>query len=181
MVLERSYTTGKRTLAYHVKNHIIGFTVFGEICLRVINDLVCPNRAQHVQFPCAVHGSHFSSEVPGKLYRKRPDTSTGTMNQDLFSTLDMSFSQQMHCFKSPNRKGGCFLIGHIGRFDGQHPVFRQACVLSIPTGYATRYEQASSKGEKAPLTPVRTKGKKEKEKRKSITPGKKCPLSGKEG
>src|SRR6266566_863063 len=133
MVLERSYTTGKRTLAYHVKNHIIGFTVFGEICLRVINDLVCPNRAQHVQFPCAVHGSHFSSEVPGKLYRKRPDTSTGTMNQDLFSTLDMSFSQQMHCFKSPNRKGGCFLIGHIGRFDGQHPVFRQACVLSIRT------------------------------------------------
>jgi len=53
--------------------------------------------------------------------------------------------------------------------------------FTTPTGYATRYEQASSKGEKAPLTPVRTKGKKEKEKRKSITPGKKCPLSGKEG
>ncbi len=89
MVRERSYTAGKRTLAYHIKNNIIGLTVFGEIFLRVINDLVCPNRAQHVQFPRAVHGSHFSSEVLGKLYRKRTDTSTCTINQDLLSTLDI--------------------------------------------------------------------------------------------
>src|SRR6266516_1049145 len=95
MVLERSYTAGKRTLAYHVKNHIIGLTVCGEICLRVINDLVCPKRAQHLQFPRAVHGSHFSSEVLGKLDRKRSDTSTGTINQDRFSTVDLSSSQKM--------------------------------------------------------------------------------------
>ena len=82
-MLERSYTAGKRTLAYHIKNHIIGLTVFGEILLSVINDLVCANRAQHVQFPCAVHGRHLSPKVLGKLYRKRPDTSPGTINQDL--------------------------------------------------------------------------------------------------
>src|SRR6266581_3350213 len=133
MVLERSYTTGKRTLAYHVKNHIIGFTVFGEICLRVINDLVCPNRAQHVQFPCAIHGSHFSSEVPGKLYRKRPDTSTCAINQHLLSALDMAFSEKMYCIKPTNSKDSGFLIAYIGRFDCQHTVFRQTFVLSIRT------------------------------------------------
>ncbi len=39
----------------------------------------------------------------------------------------------MQCIQSPNRNGGGFFIGHIGRFDCQHPFFRQACVLSIRT------------------------------------------------
>src|SRR6266567_1082389 len=69
----------------------------------------------------------------------------------------------------------------VGLLSSSSSESQATCVFCRPTGYATRYEQASSKGEKAPLTPVRTKGKKEKEKRKSITPGKKCPLSGKEG
>src|SRR5436190_1807213 len=80
-----------------------------------------------------IHRRHVSSEVPGKLYRKRTNTSTRTMNQHLLSALDMAFSQKIHCFKSTNRKGSGFLIGYIGRFDCQHPVFRQTFVLSIRT------------------------------------------------
>src|SRR5437588_633735 len=104
-----------------------------KICLRVINDLVCPKRTQHVQFPRAVHSRHVSPKVPGKLYCKCPDTSTCTINQHLLSALESASSQKKHCVKSTNSKGGGFLIGHSGRFDCQHPVFRQACVLSIRT------------------------------------------------
>src|SRR5439155_8147089 len=104
-----------------------------EILSRVINDPVCPNRAQHVQFPCAVHGSHLSPEVPGKLYRKRTYTSTRADNQNLLSPPDTAFPNKMHCFKPTNGKGGGFLIGYVGRFYRQHPFFRQTFVLGVST------------------------------------------------
>ena len=87
-------------------------------------------------FPGAVHGSHVGPKVLGKLDRKRTYRSTRTIDQNLLSALDISLSEKTQCFKSPNRNGGGFLVGHIGRFYCQRPFFRffrQTYVLGIGT------------------------------------------------
>src|SRR5207248_5400544 len=48
-----------------------------------------------------------------------------------FSRLDMCFPHKMHGFESAERNRGGFLIGHIGRFEGQHASCRQTGVLGI--------------------------------------------------
>ncbi len=54
-----------RSICHNIKDQVITLTVFSEILLSVINHMVCPDRAQHVQFLRAVHASHFSSKVLG--------------------------------------------------------------------------------------------------------------------
>src|SRR5207247_9023815 len=82
-------------------------------------------------------GRHISPKVACKLYRKRPHASACTIYQLLLSALDMALPQKMYCVKSPHRKGSGLLIGHSGRFECQHPVFRQTGVLSIRTQMKT--------------------------------------------
>ena len=65
--------------------------IFGEIFLRVINDMVCTNRAHHVHIPGAAHGRDFGPERFGNLHRKRPHTTRRTINQHLLSRLNLSF------------------------------------------------------------------------------------------
>src|SRR6266487_454443 len=55
------------------------------------------------------------------------------MNQHLLSALDRAFSEKRHGFQSTKRQGGGFRISYRGRFDGQHPVFRQTGILRIRT------------------------------------------------
>src|SRR6266699_6457885 len=81
-----------RTISVHSKNEVIPLPIFGEIFLRVINDLVCAKRAHHVYIPRAAYGSDFSSERFGNLHGERPHTTTRTMNQHLLSELYLSFS-----------------------------------------------------------------------------------------
>ena len=131
MGVKRRYTAPKRSLADHVKNHIIARAASGEILARIINDVVGPNSAEHVQFPGAVHGCHVGPKVPGKLHRKGPDTATGAINQNLLSALDIGSSQKIRRVKPTDSKGCGFLIADIGRLDCQHPVFRQTDVLRI--------------------------------------------------
>jgi hypothetical protein len=54
------------------------------------------------------------------------------------SALDICSPEEVQCVASPKRNGGGFLIGHIGWFRGQRPVFRQANVLSMRTKPQTR-------------------------------------------
>ena len=105
-------------------DQVISLPILSEILLSVINDLVCTDRAQHVQFPRAIYTSHFSPIVLGKLYCPSTNTSTCTINKNLLSALDISFSKKMQCLKSPNRNGGGFLECHIGRSYCQHSIFR---------------------------------------------------------
>src|SRR5947208_12756974 len=97
-------------ISVHSKNEVIALPIFGEIFLGVINDMVCTNRAHHVHIPRAAHASDFSAERFGKLHRKRTDTTRRTINQDLLSWLNLSFSAKAlkggDCCKS---YGCCFL------------------------------------------------------------------------
>src|SRR5262249_31405593 len=106
-------------------------TAFSEILLCVINNPICANRTQHAQLLCTVYSSDFSPQRLGHLHSKCTNTSTCTINQNLLSALDIASSHKIRSFKSTNRKRSGFLIGHVGRFDGQRPILRQTFVLSI--------------------------------------------------
>jgi len=100
--------------------------------------VVCTDRAQHVQFARAIHGSHLSPVVLGKLYRERTDTSARPIDQNPLSALEISQSKKVQCISSAKGNGGGFLISHIGRFYGHAPfhfprLFRQTNVLGIST------------------------------------------------
>src|SRR5437660_1586072 len=106
-----------RMIAVHSKNEVIPLPIFGEICLGVINDVVCPNRAHHVHIARAAHGSDASPERFGKLHRKRPHPTRRTINQHLLSRLYLSFrTQTLQGGDCCERDGCCLLECHIGRF-----------------------------------------------------------------
>src|SRR5258708_36686041 len=78
-------------ISVHSKNQVIPLPISGDIFLRVINDLVCTNRAHYVQIPRAAYGGGFSPKRLGKLHRQRTHTTTHTMNQNLLPLLNVSF------------------------------------------------------------------------------------------
>ena len=120
------------SLANRVKNNIIGLAALGKILLGVINDLIGAQRFHQFQIRGAAYPGHFCPKVvPGKLYRKSTYRSRSAINQNFLSAPDISFSETMQCCHPPTGNGGGFLIGYIGRFYGQHPVFRQTFVLGI--------------------------------------------------
>lgn len=49
-------------ISIHSQDQIVLQTVFGEIFFRVIDDMVCPERAHHFQVSSAADGRHFSHE-----------------------------------------------------------------------------------------------------------------------
>src|SRR5579864_3723450 len=124
-----------RMISVHRKNEVIPLPIFGEICLGVINDLVCANRAHHIHIPRAAHASDFSPERFGNLHRKRPHTTRRTMNQHLLSWLNLSFSAKaLQGGDCRQRDGSCFLECHIGWFQYQC-IFMSTHILgkSAPT------------------------------------------------
>src|SRR2546421_710767 len=107
-------------ISVHSENEVIPLPIFGEICLGVINDVVCAKRAHHVHIPRAAHGSDESPERFGKLHRKRPHTTTRTRNQHLLSELYLSFrTKALQGGDCRERNGRGFLEGHIGWFQRQ--------------------------------------------------------------
>src|SRR5947209_12859355 len=102
------------------KNQVILLPISGELFLRVINDVVCPDRAHHVHIPRAAYGGHFSSKRFGNLHRKRTHTTTRTINQNLLPLLNVSFiAKALQGGESRLRYGCCFLKRYIGRFQDQ--------------------------------------------------------------
>ena len=125
------------------KNQVITLPIFGEIFLSVINDLVCTNRAHHVQFPRAAHASYFSPERFGNLHRKRTHTTRRTINQNPLSWLNLSFiAKTLQGGDCRKRYGRCFLECHTGRFQRQR-IFTRTYLLgkTAPTtpGYVPEY------------------------------------------
>ena len=57
---ERTLVFRNRSIAHRTVNQIILLPILGEIFLRVINDLVCPNRVRQIHIPRAAYGGDFS-------------------------------------------------------------------------------------------------------------------------
>src|SRR5437660_8984399 len=109
-----------RMISVHSKNEVIPLPILGEICLGVINDMVCTNRAHHVHIARAAHGSDASPKRFGKLHRKRPYTTRRTINQHMLSELYLSLSAKaLQGGDCRQRDGCCLLECHIGWFQRQ--------------------------------------------------------------
>ena len=67
----------------------------------------------------------------GSLNRSSPDTARSATDQHVLPAVDLAFSQKIQGGHATPGNGGGFLIGQIGRFDGQSSVFRQAEILGI--------------------------------------------------
>ena len=107
-------------ISVHSKNQVIPLPIAGEIFLRVINDMVCTNRAHSVQIPRAAYGGDFSPKRFGNLHRKRPHTTTRTINQHLLPFLNVSFiAKALQGGDCRLGYGCCFLKRYSGRFQDQ--------------------------------------------------------------
>jgi|SRR5215210_1570939 len=116
-------------MRHNIKYQIILFPILGEVFLGVINDMVCSNRAHKVQLVGVIHPSHLSPVYFGKLHCNRTGTTTGAIDQNLLSWLDLSLIanplQGDHCRLRDSRY---FLKCHTGWFQCQ-PVFRRTHIL----------------------------------------------------
>src|SRR3972149_10384591 len=102
------------------KNQVVILPVSGEIFLGVINHVVCPNGARHVQIPRAAHGGHLSPERFGKLYCKRTHSARGALDQNLLPGPDpSSVADTLQSSERRHRHGRCFLERFIGRLQRQ--------------------------------------------------------------
>src|SRR5213078_3914416 len=116
-------------ISVHSKNQVIPLPISGEIFLRVINDVVCTNRAHDVHIPRAAYGGDVSPKRFGKLHRKRTDTSRRTIDQHLLPLLNVSFiAKALQGGESRLRDGCCFLKRESGRFQDQC-IFRNSYIF----------------------------------------------------
>ena len=78
-------------ISVHSQDQVILLPVLGEIFFLVINDMVCPKRAHHLQIPRAAHRRDFRPERFGNLHGKRSHTTRGAIDQNLLPWLNVSF------------------------------------------------------------------------------------------
>ncbi len=89
----------RRTLAYRVKNDIIGLTVLGKILFGVINDFIGSQRLHQFQIGGTAYPGHFRPKILGKLYRSSPYRSRSAIDKDFLPALNISLI-------SKERQGG---------------------------------------------------------------------------
>src|SRR6266566_10023397 len=107
-------------ISVHRKNQVIPLPISGEIFVRVINDVVCTNRARDVHIPRAADGGDVSPKCFSKLHRKRTYTTRCPMNQHLLPILNVTFiAKALQGGESRLRDGCCFLKRESGRFEDQ--------------------------------------------------------------
>src|SRR5579863_10030724 len=111
------------------KNQVILLPIAGEIFLRVINHMVCTNRAHYVQIPRAAHGGDFSPGRFGNLHCKYTYTTRCTINQNLLPFLNLPFvAKALQGDNCRLRYGCCFLKRYSGRFQ-DHCIFRNRYIF----------------------------------------------------
>src|SRR5438876_1193204 len=102
-------------IAIYGQNQIILLPISSAILMRVVNDMVCPNRTNQVHIPRAAHGSDFRPEGFCKLHSKGPNAASRPMNQHLLSGLNLScITQTLQRGECRDRSGGSFLKRTIG-------------------------------------------------------------------
>src|SRR6266851_4010153 len=114
--VQRTPAIENRTTGHEIEDPVIALPALGEVLPGVIDDVVCADRAQHVQFARAVDAGHFRPEGLGDLHGEGTNVPTCTVDQDLVSWLDLSFAaktlQGQDCRL---RYGRCLFEGHPGR------------------------------------------------------------------
>ena len=82
------------------------------------NDVVCADRACHLQISRAAHGGHFRSKRLGNLHRKRPHPTRRPVNQNFLPGLNMPLiAQALQGSDGCHGRSRSFLKGNIGRLE----------------------------------------------------------------
>src|ERR1700733_7083914 len=102
-----------------VENQVVATPSVGEILLGVINDMICADRSNHVDIPCAAHAGHLYAKGLGDLNGERTHASRRTINQDLLPRLNLSLAKSLQCGECRHRYRSRLLKGHVIRFHNQ--------------------------------------------------------------
>src|SRR5215831_18906191 len=98
-------------------NQVIPLSTFGEIFLRVIDNVIRANRARDIEVLRTAHSGHFSPERFSNLHRKRAHTAACAVDEDALPRLNVPFvaysqkSRQSRC-----GNGGRRLERQVARF-----------------------------------------------------------------
>jgi hypothetical protein len=87
---QRTLVVENRVISVNGYNHVITLSVFGEVLLRVIDDMIRAYGPCDVQVPRTTHGCHLSAEGFGNLHGECAHTATGAIDKDLLSRLSLS-------------------------------------------------------------------------------------------
>lgn len=79
---------------HDVEDEVVALPTLGEVFLGVIDDVVCAERADHVNIPRATHPRHFRAERLGNLHRERTYATRRTVDQDSLARLHVSLVAQ---------------------------------------------------------------------------------------
>src|SRR6266571_8374134 len=93
-LLEGLHARGKRNLAHGVENEIVRRGP-SEILLGIVNHVIRAERFHQCQIRRTTNPSDLCPEVLGKLYRSGAHRSGCSIDEDLLTALDISFSKEV--------------------------------------------------------------------------------------
>src|SRR5688572_25322053 len=100
----------------NIEDEIVELAPLGEVLLVVIDDLVCADRSDHVQFLSAIHAGHFCSERLGELHSEGTHPTTRPIDQDPLSCPYVSLiANALDCDESRGGDGRGLLKREVGR------------------------------------------------------------------
>ena len=112
-----------------VKHEVVALLTFGEVLLRVVDDVVGADRPDQVLLRRAAHAGHLSAERLGDLHGERADASSRADDQDLLPRLDAArVAQRLEGGETGHRNGGRLLERDVGRL-GDEVLLRSNRVL----------------------------------------------------
>src|SRR3990170_278665 len=128
--LERFHARSERNLAYRVVNEIVRRGA-GEVLLRVVDDLVRPQRLHQFQIRGAAYPGDVRPEILGKLDGRSPQRSGGPIDENALSPPNIPFSKEVQRTSPSPGDGGGFLEGQVRRLQCARTPFKHTCVLRI--------------------------------------------------
>src|SRR6266480_1822214 len=114
-----------------VQNHVVTLVTFGEILFRVIDDMICAKRSDHVYNPRAAYAGHICAERLRDLHRERAYTSRRPVNQGLLPRLNLSLvAKSLQCRDAGDIDRSCLLEGQVNRLPRDGSTLANTHILS---------------------------------------------------
>src|SRR5271166_3252655 len=103
-----------------VENYVVALPTFGEIFLRVVNEVIRADGSDHVHVPRTAYANNLCAERLGYLHSERTHASRRTVNQDLLSRLNLSLvAKTLQCGQCRKRHRSRLLKRHVIRLHDQ--------------------------------------------------------------
>src|SRR6266542_6764933 len=123
-----------------VENYVVTFRTFREILFRIIDDVICAERSNQIDIPCAAYAGHICTERFRDLHGERADASGRTVNQDLLPGLNFSFvAEGLQCRDSSYIDRSRFLKRQVRRFERNCSVCARTYVLGEGPGFPAEH------------------------------------------